>query len=136
MRKISNQSKIFGLTMSIVCAVTFCVFSFSGNWLKSLIIFAVILLISCFVGITLPFGKNKENQAVTRQQIWKTIIVGSIVFPVVFGLVFWILRDVNDSMVINFQRVAIAIVLSFIADVIGNLLFVREFRSKNAAIEN
>ena len=143
MKIILNQfTKISGLLMSVVISVTLTVFSFSGNWLKSLAIFAIILPITYFLGNFViylagkifPFGKNKnKTTTVSKKQIWRMTVVGAIVFPVILGIVF--LFDDTDYKV-DFTRIIVAIVLSFVAAVIANLLFVKEFCKGNKEIEN
>ncbi|MCL2596648.1 MAG: hypothetical protein FWD66_03115 [Paludibacter sp.] len=139
MKIFSNiQSKVFMLTFAIVIVVTFAVLDFTGNWLKSVVLFVVTLPITYFVMyfVIYAFGKKKDKTPVSKQQIWKTIVVNSIVFPIVGGLVFWLMGGGEPYYTINFQRIIIAIVLSFVVAVIGNLLFIKDFRTGNKELEN
>ena len=132
----SNQWKVFTLTMAIIISITYSVFSFSGNWLKSIVVFVismtVMFVVAYFVGYM--FARKKDKASISKQQIWIGIIASSIVLPVVLGLVSLLMSE--DSYTINFQRIIIAIVLSFVLAVIGNLLFIKEFRISNKELEN
>ena len=145
MKIILNQfTKILGLIISTVFCATVTVFSFSGNWLKSLAIFAIALPIGYFAGSFViylarkifPFGKNANiNIAmIPKKKIWIMIVFCSIFAPVFFGIIDW--ADDTSDYNVSFTRIIVAIVLSFIAAVFANLLFVKEFCKGNKEIEN
>lgn len=132
--------KINLLTTSIVIPIVIVVFYFSGNWIKSLILLTVGILLCYLLGYFINTqSKNPkttdidENISISKKQMWRQIVLIPLVFSIAYGLISGLSKS---SYMVDFKRIIIAIVLSFVAAVIGNLLFVKEFRTGNKELEN
>ncbi|GHT20344.1 hypothetical protein FACS189429_8520 [Bacteroidia bacterium] len=136
-----QQSKIFGLTAIIVACVTYSVFAFEGDWVKSIMTFflAVMITEGIMMLIMRAFRKKDNNEyskTYSKKQIWIQIIVNAIIFPIIFGIGLGLLKTEFDYLTVSLQRIGIAILLSLIAAVIVNLLFVKEFRAGSKKLDS